>query len=373
MAAAGTEHEEMLRHARLACWFTGLLTVVLAFATAFRPLISDVGALFTLIGTVNTLLFGASWWAMRSGHVVERAPHLLMTLATVLALPLILISGGTNSQFAPLVPLFPICGVLLGGRRLAIGVAAFWILALPAAFLAAQQLPDLTGEPFHAPKASSRALWLVLATGVSLTFALHFDQVSRRFAARLLAMAERDPLTGVGNRRALDAALTRSLAFAARQGGWVTLAILDLDRFKRFNDSRGHAEGDRALVRIAETLVAQCRAGQDTVARFGGEEFVLVLAQTEPEAARVAAEKIRRAVRDLGLRYDDVTPDVLTVTVGYTSVRGDEAVDHDELLRRADAALYAGKWLGRDRIVAAEDLDEAEARVAAEAARRHRS
>jgi diguanylate cyclase (GGDEF)-like protein len=255
---------------------------------------------------------------------------------------------------------------MLGGRRLAIGITVFWALALPVMYYVTPMLIDLTGEPFHEPKASSRTFWLVLASVVALTFALHFDGVSQALQRRLREMAERDPLTGVGNRRALDIALTRSLSFARRQGGSVTLVILDLDNFKRFNDSRGHGEGDRALIRIAETLVAHCRAGQDSVARFGGEEFVLVLGQTDQQAARFVVEKIRRAVVDLALRYDDVSDDVLTITLGYTSVAGEAEVDHDDLLRRADAALYAGKRLGRDRAVSADDLPEGLEGLAAE-------
>ena len=279
------EQESYLRHARMATWFAGMLASVVGFATVVRPFVSDVGTTFTIVGVANTVLYTACWYAMHSGRVIRYAPHLLVGLSTLATVPLMLISGGPNSQFAVLAPLFPICGVLLGGRRLAIGITVFWATALTAMFFVTPLLTDLTGEPFHAAKTSSRTFWLVLASVVALTFALHFDRVSQDFQRRLREMAERDPLTGVGNRRALEVALTRSLSFARRQGGAVTLVILDLDNFKRFNDSRGHAEGDRALIRIAETLVAHCRAGQDSVARFGGEEFVLVLGQTDPEAA----------------------------------------------------------------------------------------
>lgn len=358
MDTADPEHREQRRRADLTTGFAGLLTVILAFATVFRPLVSDVGMTFTLIGVGNTTVMALAWWLFASGRIVRHAPALMMLLATLVALPLVLISGGPSSQFAVLVPLFPICGVLLGGRGLAVAAWLFWCLAMPVMFQLHPAMPDITGEAWHAEKAASRTLWLVLASTIALVFALYVDAVARRLQAELLSMTERDPLTGVYNRRGLDAALARAQARAEREDSWVTVMIVDVDFFKRFNDSRGHGEGDMALRAVATALTRHSRAGQDVVARFGGEEFVCVLDGTDPGAAQTAGNKLRQAIRDLGLRYDDASPDVLTATIGFASVRGRDRIDQDELLRRADAALYEGKRRGRDRVVNADAVDE---------------
>lgn len=359
--ATDVDPEEIQRRARQATWLTGLLTAVIGFATLFRPMVSDVGHTFTLLGAANTAILALWWWLFRSGRIVRQAPVILIALGTIIALPLILISGGPNSQFGPVIPLFPICGVMLGGRRMAIGMTVFWIVALAVLTQAGPALPDLTGAAWHQEKAASRALWLILSSTIALAFALHFDTSAGRLRARLLAMAERDPLTGVANRRGLDAALGRALALAARRTEHLTLTIVDVDHFKRFNDLRGHAEGDLALRKVADTLVAQCREGQDIVARFGGEEFVVVLGGTDRVAARFVADKLRHAIHALGLSYAPGGADALTATIGFVSIDGSEEVSHDTLLRRADAALYEGKRLGRDRSIDADDLPSASA------------
>jgi diguanylate cyclase (GGDEF)-like protein len=356
----GIDAEDRALRARLATWFAGVLASVLAVATVVRPFVADVGWIFTLFGVVHTLFVGGLWLLFRSGRVDDHAPVILMTAACVLLVPVALVSGGPNSQFAVLVPLFPVCAVMLGGRRMAWAVMGWWMVALPLMLAAAGQVPDLTGDADHPAKAPARTLWLILAAAVGLAFALHFERSMRELRERLLENAERDPLTGVANRRGLDRALGGILAHATRRDTSVTLMVVDVDHFKRYNDFHGHADGDLALKAVAEALSTGLRAGQDLVARFGGEEFVVVLADTDHTAARFVAEKLRNAIRARNLHHDDREPAVLTATIGWISVPAREVASHDELLRRADAALYEGKRRGRDRAVDADELPAAE-------------
>ena len=153
--------------------------------------------------------------------------------------------------------------------------------------------------------------------------------------------AERDPLTGLHNRRHLDR--HRGVA------GPVGLAVLDVDHFKAVNDRFGHEAGDRVLVRVAELLREQVRS-DDVVARTGGEEFVLLMPRTTDAEALACCERVRSALRDepwdaiaLGLR--------LTASIGVATAP--DAGDLDALARGADARMYAAKRAGRDRAVAA--------------------
>ena len=169
-----------------------------------------------------------------------------------------------------------------------------------------------------------------------------------REANRLLAEASHtDPLTGLPNRRAFlpeaDGALERS----RRSGKPVSVAIGDLDRFKRINDTRGHAAGDRALVAVAAAIRAGVR-NQDAVARWGGEEFVVLLPDTDLAGAAHVAEKLRAAVAALPVTFDD-EPMALTVSFGVAQqVPG---APFDRTLAAADRALYRAKEEGRDRVV----------------------
>jgi diguanylate cyclase (GGDEF)-like protein len=123
--------------------------------------------------------------------------------------------------------------------------------------------------------------------------------------------------------------------------------MVDVDHFKRINDTYGHAIGDEALVEVARRIKSALRSDLDTVARYGGEEFTVVLPETPREGAVVVAEKIRRTIADSPLREGLEA----TVSVGVAS-RPDDGVEPGSLLQAADRALYEAKRGGRDRVVA---------------------
>lgn len=152
-------------------------------------------------------------------------------------------------------------------------------------------------------------------------------------------LARSDALTGLPNRRALDETLPREMVRARRSGTSLCLAILDIDRFKAYNDSHGHLVGDILLRDCAAAWDAELR-GEDLLVRFGGEEFLVVMPNCEPGDATEIVERLRAAM-----------PDRQTCSAGL--VRWDGAESTEELLRRADTALYDAKGAGRDRLVLA--------------------
>jgi len=167
-----------------------------------------------------------------------------------------------------------------------------------------------------------------------------------------------DGLTGVANRTAFSAALTR--AFDACRASGVPLALLrlDVDHFRRYNDAHGPAAGDDALCRIASSLTATPPADgrEHVVARDGGDEFCVLLPGASLEAAQAFGERIRAAVEALAIARDDVPARRLTVTIGAASVAAGEDDDPFLVFVRANAALYIGKAMGRDRVVADEPV-----------------
>ena len=157
-----------------------------------------------------------------------------------------------------------------------------------------------------------------------------------------------DPLTGVPNRRHLERILADEAKRAGRFERPFSVLMIDVDRFKQVNDTHGHAVGDRVLVEVAERIRGFLRTDLDTVARFGGEEFTVILPETGGEGAAVVAEKLRAAVAATPFR-DGFQ---VTVSVGVAT-RPEDGAAPEELLRAADAALYEAKRSGRDRVVAA--------------------
>ncbi|MGB9185650.1 MAG: diguanylate cyclase [Solirubrobacteraceae bacterium] len=165
---------------------------------------------------------------------------------------------------------------------------------------------------------------------------------------RNLAVAEQraasDPLTGLPNRRAADESIERMAAHAGRTVSPLAAVLLDLDRFKQVNDLHGHDRGDKALAMVGQILSASLRAS-DFAARYGGEEFLLLLPDTDRDGAVEVAEKLRRTIAQTEVR--DVG--ALTASFGI-AVLPDDAADPEQLLRKADRALYAAKAGGRNRV-----------------------
>jgi diguanylate cyclase (GGDEF)-like protein len=159
--------------------------------------------------------------------------------------------------------------------------------------------------------------------------------------------AATDGLTGLANRRTFDERLEEELSRAHRHDRPLSLAIFDIDHFKRTNDRFGHAAGDEVLASVARTLKAAARRG-DVVARLGGEEFGWLMPETDLDAAAVAADRARAAVADT------VHPHARrqTISAGVHAL-GPGAADAAALYAAADAALYAAKHGGRDRVESA--------------------
>ncbi len=164
-------------------------------------------------------------------------------------------------------------------------------------------------------------------------------------------LAVRDPLTGLYNRLAYDERISQEFARAKRYKLPLSLAVLDIDRFKRINDSYGHKAGDKALKIIAERVRKNLRE-TDFLARYGGEEFAIIMPETGLGDALVAVEKLRKDVSQSQFHYQG-TGVAITVSVGLAEMQADD--NPESLFQRADRALYTAKENGRDRTCAASD------------------
>ena len=188
-------------------------------------------------------------------------------------------------------------------------------------------------------------------TKLEETVAERTDEL-RRLNEQLSELAITDALTGRPNRRSILGSAEEAFSLARRKRLPFSVAMLDFDHFKEINDTLGHAEGDRLLVEGARRM-AECLRTEDLVGRYGGEEFLAVFPLTGPEGAAAAGERLRRAVSEVSVSTPEggrPPRDRATTSVGIASLApGDETLD--DLLRRADAALYEAKQAGRDRVV----------------------
>jgi diguanylate cyclase (GGDEF)-like protein/PAS domain S-box-containing protein len=178
----------------------------------------------------------------------------------------------------------------------------------------------------------------------------------RRFEQRLRYLADHDSLTGLANRRRFRGELERQIDFYARYGGQGALLALDVDHFKHINDTAGHQAGDNVIREIADMLRARARVS-DAVARLSGDEFAVLLPQTDREGALRFAEDLRREVRT---KSNPAGPDPVTVSIGVAMFAGDTEEDGEPAMVAADLAMYDAKEQGRDRVVLVDEAREAE-------------
>jgi diguanylate cyclase (GGDEF)-like protein len=198
---------------------------------------------------------------------------------------------------------------------------------------------DYLGKPFEPAELLARVSAALRVKGLQ-------DQLRAR-NAELEAISRTDALTGLPNRRHLQERLASTAAASRRQESPMAVLMVDVDHFKSVNDRFGHDAGDVVLKDVAATLHSACR-GEDVAGRWGGEEFLIVAGTTAIDGAAVLAERVRRAIASAPVQVGDCSLEV-TASIGVASGDG----DIDELLRRADAALYEAKGGGRNRVVAA--------------------
>lgn len=169
----------------------------------------------------------------------------------------------------------------------------------------------------------------------------------------LTAMAMKDGLTGLANRRAFDEALRRAWEWTLREQGHMSLLLLDLDHFKGFNDTYGHLVGDDCLRAVAAALVSLPLEPHDLVARYGGEEIAIVLPGASSDRAMGVAAQVRQAVETLAVPHQASLCGVMTVSIGAATTitrNGGSAEMPQALLAAADRALYQAKAGGRNRV-----------------------
>ncbi len=204
----------------------------------------------------------------------------------------------------------------------------------------------------HVVRAADDAVEALIGFMFDISERKRTEEQLLRLQRELEDLSFRDGLTGVFNRRMFDTVLAREWASAHRNAQPLTLVMIDIDHFKEYNDCYGHLAGDDCLRRVAQTLANTAQRPRDFLARFGGEEFVLILPETDAAAAQTLAERLRSAVVELGIPHAGSSTDpFVTVSLGLGSIIPDSKDDDPhQLLRQVDQLLYRAKRDGRNRI-----------------------
>ncbi|NDV27459.1 diguanylate cyclase [Desulfovibrio sp. JC010] len=196
---------------------------------------------------------------------------------------------------------------------------------------------DYIRKPFHPPIVKARVKnHLIIARQRKL----------------LEGLANLDGLTEMPNRRSFELALEREWRRCSRSGDYMSLAMLDVDCFKQYNDNYGHTAGDEVLKKVADVLQAEVGRPSDVAARYGGEEFVLLLPETDSDGGRYLAEKIRVLIAELEIKHEfSSVSNVLTVSLGGVTVVPSTFAKAQDLTVGADSMLYEAKRRGRNMVL----------------------
>jgi len=230
-------------------------------------------------------------------------------------------------------------------------VQVYWVFpALMAMFYLIQPREAVLGAvitiaallPVVVPASDAHESGTIITTIlVTSAFAFAFSLITSRQREQLLVLATKDPLTGAGNRRGLDAKLTDVVNAFHRLGTCASLVMIDLDHFKKVNDIHGHAVGDQILKRVTKIINLRIRV-TDSLYRIGGEEFVVVLEGADLDRAVHLAEQLRTLVD-----ANELVPDhAVTISLGVAELKDGE--NSNDWLHRADEALYGAKHAGRN-------------------------
>lgn len=307
--------------------------------------------------TVTMLLpLLASWWLAHRDATPERLHRAMKITAVGAAVGVCLVVASARAKGYPLpcegillvtMTIFLLSGMLARDAMLVALICLVGILAIEWSW-------PTTWEEALVRSFFGLASWLL-----GSVFSMFIERADRRdFRHRemLHAMAQRDPLTGLFNRRGLDERFAVLLASARRDGSPLSLAIVDLDHFKAYNDNYGHDAGDAVLVAVSGVLARHARRPLDVVARLGGEEFLLAWHDAGHDDAARLANAVCHGVHALGLPHRVAADGNVTASVGVTTRQPVQDSDSlDSLYRSADTALYAAKHQGRNRVCVAAD------------------
>ncbi len=178
----------------------------------------------------------------------------------------------------------------------------------------------------------------------------------REANSRLENLSICDALTGISNRRHFDKYLEINFKSSMRSGKPLSLIMADIDYFKRYNDNYGHIKGDESIIKVAKAMASSVKRPTDLVTRYGGEEFAIVLAETDKDGSIIVAEKIRKKINALALRneYSNVAP-YITVSLGVATIVPSDDCSIEDFINRADKALYKAKGSGRNNTTSYEE------------------
>jgi len=336
---------------------SGKLIVLFSGLVAAAMLAWDIGGVYASAWYAWLLLAHAwHWWLGRLDFISANVSIELARINRhVMAAGLAGLGWGALSIALPLLSrpskaailIIMLIAVIVALPRLVVFLPIFF------AFAAGVYVPLLLATPFLDFETLHMVLVILVVVGATLWASARevrkilIDVLLKQVSSEQASWEDR--LTGIGNRRSFDANLATTWAQASRAKVPLSLMMVDVDFFKKFNDSYGHQAGDECLRQVASALDSCARRAGDSVTRYGGEEFAVVLFHTPLNDARNISESMLAAIQKLKIRHEQSTHEIVTISMGIATIVPTAENDMLQLVEEADKALYRAKENGRNR------------------------
>ena len=323
---------------RVLWWLT--ITIVLLGVGISGSFSADQAQIFLLggVGVITVVIFHELLGATERGRLVPLAEILV---AVTLIGGLLALTGFASSPFAMLFALVSVAAALAYGPRAGLTAATLATAAFAVVLLVDPQLNTYVAEDALRLSIGLVATWLLAF--IAVAYAGH----QRRAMARAIEQARTDPLTSLFNRAQLFVTLEQEVSRTRRSDRGFCVLMIDLDGLKAINDSGGHMRGDEVLRALGSVIRSSIRTA-DSAYRYGGDEFVVLLPETDIVGAFVVAEKIRGGAEEVGMAMSGPEP-VTSVSIGLVS-HPEDGLSAEELMSAADRAMYQAKRLGKNQI-----------------------
>lgn len=336
---------------------SGKLIVLFSGLVAAAMLAWDIGSVYAGAWYAWLLIAHAwHWWLGRldfisanvsielariNRHIMAAGMAGLGWGALSIALPLL----GRSSKAAILIIM--LIAVIVALPRLVVFLPIFFAFAIGVYAPLLLATPFLDFETLHMVLVILVVVGATLWASASEVRKILIDVLLKQISSEQASWEDR--LTGIGNRRSFDANMATTWAQASRAKVPLSLMMVDVDFFKKFNDSYGHQSGDECLRQVAAALDSCARRTGDSVTRYGGEEFAVVLFHTPLNEARNISESMLTAVQKLNIRHEQSTHDIVTISMGIATIVPTMENNMQQLIEEADKALYRAKENGRNR------------------------
>ena len=268
-------------------------------------------------------------------------------------------NGGVGFPSLVMMPLIPLVAILIIGPRACVLTLALIVISIGLfMYLHGIEHDFPVSLLSHDVDIVVRSILIILTAVLITWIGWHYSARNHHLIRFAWSHASHDYLTGLVNRRLIDETLQNEIDRARRNHRWLSCIIVDIDHFKEINDSYGHQAGDETLINIANLLDSSVKRAGDVVGRYGGEEFLIILPETDQIKAMDIAEKIRSKVANAVIMLTDGHNIHVTLTLGVTSVNAQTQTTSSQMIHAADSALYEGKASGRNTVVYANPDDE---------------